>query len=290
MSHNYSIDLKKVKSGKVRDIYEYKNLLLIVASDRISAFDLIMNEPISGKGELLTKISAHWFNCTRHIINNHLIEADFEKFPVELQKYRPELEGRSMLVKKCNVLPVECIVRGYIVGSGWKEYKKSQSVCQIPLPAGLLEFQKLPTPIFTPSTKAEAGHDENISFEQMKSIIGSELAEKIKNISIEIYNFGAKKLEEKGILLADTKFEFGIDESNELLIIDEMLTPDSSRFWLKKYYAPGKEQVNFDKQILRDYLESINWNKKPPPPSLPQEIILKTYEKYKEAFDRIVSK
>lgn len=290
MSHTYSIDLKKVKSGKVRDIYEYKNLLLIVASDRISAFDLIMNEPISGKGELLTKISAHWFNRTRHIIDNHLIEADFEKFPIELKKYRPELEGRSMLVKKCNVLPVECIVRGYIVGSGWKEYQKSQSVCQIPLPAGLLEFQKLPAPIFTPSTKAEAGHDENISFEQMKSIIGNELAEKIKNISIEIYNFGAKKLEEKGIILADTKFEFGIDESNELLIIDEMLTPDSSRFWLKEYYAPGKEQVNFDKQILRDYLESINWNKKPPPPPLPQEIILKTYEKYKEAFVRIVSK
>jgi len=292
MNSIYSPDLgniKKIKSGKVRDIYEFNDMLLIVASDRISAFDVIMNEPIPGKGTILNQISAFWFEQTKRIINNHLVTSDIEHYPEELKKYSAELKDRSMLVKKCKVLPVECIVRGYIAGSGWKEYQKSQTVCKIPLPAGMLQFQKLPFPIFTPSTKADEGHDENITFDQMKSITGESLAEKIKNISIEIYNFGAKKLEQCGIILADTKFEFGLDENKELMIIDEVLTPDSSRFWLKENYLPGREQTNFDKQVLRDYLESINWNKKPPAPALPQEIILKTFDKYKEAYNRIVS-
>lgn len=282
-------NIRKIKSGKVRDIYEFDNMLLIVASDRISAFDVIMNEPIPGKGAILNQISVFWFRHTKNIIKNHLIANDIEKFPEELKKYRAELKDRSMLVKKCKVLPVECIVRGYIAGSGWKEYQKSQTVCKIHLPAGLLQFQKLPFPLFTPSTKADEGHDENITYEEMKDIIGESLAEKIKNISIEIYNFGAKKLEQSGIILADTKFEFGLDENNELMIIDEILTPDSSRFWLKENYLPGHEQTNFDKQVLRDYLESINWDKKPPAPTLPKEIIQKTLDKYKEAYNRIVS-
>ncbi len=292
MNSIYSADLgniKKIKSGKVRDIYEFDNMLLIVASDRISAFDVIMNEPIPGKGAILNQISAFWFEQTKRIIKNHLVASNIEHFPEELKKYSAELKDRSMLVKKCKVLPVECIVRGYIAGSGWKEYQRSQTVCKIPLPAGMLQFQKLPFPIFTPSTKADEGHDENITFEQMKNLIGESIAEKIKNISIEIYNFGAKKLEQCGIILADTKFEFGLDENNELMIIDEVLTPDSSRFWLKENYLPGREQTNFDKQVLRDYLESINWDKKPPAPALPQEIIQKTLDKYKEAYNRIVS-
>jgi len=282
-------NIKKIKSGKVRDIYEFDNMLLIVASDRISAFDVIMNEPIPGKGAILNQISAFWFEQTKRIIKNHLVSSDIKHFPEELKEYTAELKDRSMLVKKCKVLPIECIVRGYIAGSGWKEYQTSQTVCKIPLPAGMLQFQKLPFPIFTPSTKADEGHDENITFEQMKNIIGESLAEKIKNISIEIYNFGAKKLEQCGIILADTKFEFGLDENNELMIIDEVLTPDSSRFWLKENYLPGREQTNFDKASPWKSLESINWDKKPPAPALPQEIIQKTLDKYKEAYNRIVS-
>lgn len=288
--NNYLIELenlKLLKRGKVREIYEVDNFLLFVASDRVSAFDVVMDDPIPEKGRVLTEISAFWFKNTKHIINNHFITNNVDEYPPQCHPYKEQLRNRSMLVKKCKVVPIECIVRGYVAGSGWKEYQKSQTICKIPLPPGLIEHSKLPEPIFTPSTKAEEGHDENISFEQAVEIVGRELAEKLKNYSIELYKFGADYLESRGIILADTKFEFGIDENNELILIDEVLTPDSSRFWLKEQYAPGKPLVNFDKQTIRDYLESIGWNKQPPPPKLPPEIIKKTTEIYLEALKRI---
>lgn len=291
MSIVYKTDLPGVlepRRGKVRDIYEMDKYILIVATDRISAFDVIMNEPIPEKGKILSQISLSWFNRTKHIIRNHFISNNVSDYPSEFQKYKEQLEGRSMLVKKCKPLPIECIVRGYVAGSGWKEYKVSNTICGIPLPEGLLEFSRIPEPIFTPSTKAEVGHDENISPEQAAKMIGKELADKIADVSIELYKFGADFLEKNNIILADTKFEFGTDENGDLCLIDEALTPDSSRFWLKEEYAPGKPQINFDKQVLRDYLESLDWNKQPPPPKLPQEIIERTLEKYKEAFRRIV--
>lgn len=282
-------NIQLVRRGKVRDVYSVGDMLLFVATDRISAFDVIMEQAIPQKGEILSNISAFWFNTTKGIIKNHFITNDFSQFPKELQQFQSQLEGRSMLVNKCNVLPLECIVRGYVAGSGWKEYKKSRTICGIGLPDGLLEYSKLPEPIFTPSTKAEEGHDENISFEQAKKIIGEEKAHILKEKSIALYKFAAEYLEKRGIILADTKFEFGIDDSGEIILIDEALTPDSSRFWLKENYAPGKAQMNFDKQVLRDYLESLNWNKQPPPPTLPNEIIELTAEKYKEALKRIIS-
>lgn len=280
--------LKLLKRGKVRDVYDLGEYLLFIASDRISAFDVIMNQPVPEKGSVLTKISVYWFLNTAHIVKNHFITDNPSEYPEECKPYIELLEGRSMLVTKCKPLPVECVVRGYLAGSGWKEYKEKKTVCGIRLPNGLLEFSKIPAPIFTPSTKAESGHDQNISFEEMKKLIGAELAEKVSKISIDIYNFASEKLEKSNLILADTKFEFGLDENNELLLIDEVLTPDSSRFWLKEHYSPGKPQYNFDKQILRDYLESINWNKQPPPPELPAEIIEKTAEKYREALFRII--
>ncbi|TAL70282.1 MAG: phosphoribosylaminoimidazolesuccinocarboxamide synthase [Bacteroidetes bacterium] len=276
------------RRGKVRDIFELDKYILIVATDRISAFDVIMNEPIPGKGKILSQISATWFNKTKNIIKNHFISNNVDDYPKEFQQFREQLTARSMLVKKCKPLPIECIVRGYVAGSGWKEYKMNQTICGIKLPDGLLEFSKLPEPIFTPSTKAEVGHDENISPERAAELVGKDLADKIAQISIELYKFGAEYLEKNDIILADTKFEFGADETGELFLIDEALTPDSSRFWLKEEYAPGKPQTNFDKQVLRDYLESLDWNKQAPPPALPKEIVEKTLEKYKEAYRRIV--
>jgi phosphoribosylaminoimidazole-succinocarboxamide synthase len=276
------------RRGKVRDIYELNDYLLFVASDRISAFDVIMNEPIPGKGQMLSQISKFWFDKTDHIIPNHFISNNVLDYPKPFHKFTTELEGRSMLVKKCKVLPVECIVRGYIAGSGWKEYKQSRTICGIPIPAGLLEFARLPEPIFTPSTKAEVGHDENISIPQLKELIGSDMADRIADVSIKLYNFASDYLEKRGIIFADTKFEFGIDEKGELILIDEAITPDSSRFWLKEGYAPGKPQYNFDKQVRRDYLESLDWNKKPPPPPLPDDIIEKVIEKYRDAVKRII--
>lgn len=277
-----------IKRGKVRDVYDLGDYLLFIATDRISAFDVIMNEPVPEKGSILTKISVYWFRNTTHIVTNHFITDNPSEYPDICKPYSEMLEGRSMLVKKCNPLPVECVVRGYLAGSGWKEYKEKKSVCGIKLPNGLLEFSKIPSPIFTPSTKAESGHDQNISFEEMQNLIGSELADKVSKISIDIFNFATEKLEKNNLILADTKFEFGLDENNELILIDEVLTPDSSRFWLKENYSPGKPQFNFDKQILRDYLESIDWNKQPPPPVLPSEIIEKTAEKYREALYKII--
>ena len=275
--------------GKVREVFELNDMLLFVASDRISAFDCIMATPVPNKGKILSKISAFWFGLTENIIANHYITNDLNKYPEICRQYSELLEGRSMLVKKCKPLPVEAVVRGYLAGSGWKEYKASGTVCGIKIPEGLREFEKLPEPIFTPSTKADIGHDENINFETMSSMVGNETADIVRKKSIELYNFGWNYLNDRGIILADTKFEFGYDENNEIILIDEVLTPDSSRFWLKEKYEPGKSQYNFDKQVLRDYLESINWNKMPPPPPLPEEIIQLTFEKYEEAYTRIVS-
>lgn len=273
-------DIKLFRRGKVRDVYEVDNKLIFVASDRISAFDVIMNEPIPGKGKILTEISKFWFDKTKHILPNHFISSNVHEFPEVCDKYIHELSGRSMLVEKSNPIMLECVVRGYIAGSGWKEYKKNKSICGVELPDELLEYQKLPTPIFTPSTKAEVGHDENISFEQACKIVGSELAETLRTYSLELYNFAYDYLYSKGIILADTKFEFGINSNGEVILIDEALTPDSSRFWLLEDYKAGKPQMNFDKQVLRDYLESTNWNKQAPPPKLPEDIINKTLEKY----------
>lgn len=276
--------------GKVRDIYDLGDVLLFVATDRISAFDVVMHEPIPFKGIILTQISKFWLLNTKHIVPNHFITDNVEEYPDECKEYSEVLRGRSMLVRKCKPLPIEAIVRGYIAGSGWKEYQKNGTICGIPLPKGLVEFQKLPEPIFTPSTKAEVGHDENVDFEYAKNILGTELAEQVREISLSLFNFASNFLESRNLILADTKFEFGIDDNGNLMLIDEVLTPDSSRFWLKEDYAPGKPQYNFDKQVLRDYLESLNWNKVPPPPHLPESVIEKIVEKYKEAYQRITGK
>lgn len=283
-------DLKLLARGKVRDIYDLGETLLLVTTDRISAFDVIMNEGIPDKGFVLNQISAFWFRMMEDIIPNHIISTDIREFPKECQKYAAALEGRSMLVKKASPLPAECIVRGYISGSGWKDYKTTGSVCGIPLPKNLVESDKLAEPIFTPSTKAELGtHDENISFEEMARLCGQELAEQVRDVTIRIYSKARDYAETKGIIIADTKFEYGIFEG-KLIIIDECITPDSSRFWPKDLYKPGGAQPSFDKQFLRDYLETLDWNKTAPAPPLPDEIIKKTGEKYMEALVKLTGK
>lgn len=283
-------DLKLAGRGKVRDIYDLGDALLIVTTDRISAFDVIMNEGIPDKGYVLTQISSFWFRQMEDIIPNHIISTDVKDFPAECQKYAAQLEGRSMLVKKAKPLPVECIVRGYISGSGWKDYKATGAICGITLPAGLVESSKLEEPIFTPSTKAELGeHDENISFEKCVELVGKEMAEKIRDVTIAIYKRARDIADTKGIIIADTKFEYGIF-NGELIIIDECMTPDSSRFWPKDSYKPGGAQPSFDKQFLRDYLETLDWNKTAPAPPLPAEIVEKTGEKYMEALVRLTGK
>ncbi|MGQ0794401.1 MAG: phosphoribosylaminoimidazolesuccinocarboxamide synthase [Deltaproteobacteria bacterium] len=281
-------DLPAPKRGKVRDNYNLGDRLLIVATDRISAFDVVLPNGIPQKGRVLTQISKYWFDKTGDIVSNHLISTDTADFPQEFSKYAPDLEGRSMLVKKTKPLPVECIVRGYITGSGWKEYQKSKSVCGIPLPSGLVDSSKLEEPLFTPSTKAEEGeHDENITFERTVEILGKELAEWVKSVSIALYSRARDIAEAKGIIIADTKFEFGIDQDGRLILIDEVLTPDSSRFWPRSEYKPGGSQRSFDKQFVRDYLTSIGWNQSPPAPHLPPDVIEKTTEKYLEALSRL---
>jgi phosphoribosylaminoimidazole-succinocarboxamide synthase len=276
--------------GKVRDIYDLGDRLLIVATDRISAFDVVMPNPIPDKGRVLTQLSAFWFDVTREIVPNHVISAHVRDFPKECLPYEEALESRSMLVVKTDVLPIECIVRGYLSGSGWEDYRKTGSVCGIPLPEGLAESSKLEEPIFTPSTKAEQGlHDENIPFEKMEEVVGKDLARRLKSTSIDVYKKARDYAEQRGILIADTKMEFGIKDG-KLILIDELLTPDSSRFWPKEGYRPGGSQKSFDKQFLRDYLLSIRWNKTPPAPQLPQEIIDKTREKYLEAYEKLVGK
>ena len=279
--------IKPLRSGKVRDIFDLGDYLLLVASDRISAFDVVLPNGIPGKGKILTQISAYWFKQTENVISNHLVSIDVRDFPEICQPSRNMLEGRSMLVKKATPLPVECIVRGYISGSGWKEYKNSGTVCGIKLPSGLRESEKLPEPIFTPSTKAEEGHDINISFEEAGKRVGGELAGQLRDISIKIYKKAQNMAEDKGIIIADTKFEFGLI-NNKLILIDEVLTPDSSRFWSIKTYQPGKGQDSYDKQIIRDYLLTLTWDQRPPGPVLPDEIVEKASARYQEIMDILI--
>jgi phosphoribosylaminoimidazole-succinocarboxamide synthase len=274
--------------GKVRDIYDLGQYLLIVATDRISAFDVVMSDPVPGKGEILTRMSAFWFEKTKDIIRNHLITSDPDAYPESCSPYRDRLRGRSMLVKKATPLPVECIVRGFISGSGWKDYRRTGMVSGIPLPEGLRESDQLPRPIFTPSTKAVVGeHDETITQQDMEKLIGADLAAKVTEVSLKIYERAFCIADAAGIIIADTKMEFGLIDG-ELILIDELLTPDSSRFWSKDDYDPGRAQKSFDKQFLRDYLLSISWDQKPPAPVLPAGIISKTKEKYEEALQRLI--
>jgi len=282
-------ELTLAARGKVRDIYDLGEALLIVTTDRISAFDVIMNEGIPGKGRVLTQISAWWFSQMADIMPHHLISTDIKDFPAECVKYASILEGRSMLVKKARPLPAECIVRGYLAGSGWKEYRETGAVCGISLPVGLVESSRLDDPIFTPSTKAELGdHDENITFERMVELCGAAVAEKARRATLEIYGKAREIAAARGIIIADTKFEFGMI-GNDLVLIDECLTPDSSRFWPRDGYRPGTAQPSFDKQYLRDYLETLVWDKKAPAPRLPDEIVRKTAEKYREALTRLTA-
>ena len=272
-------NLKLFKKGKVRSVFEFGEQLLIVASDRISSFDFVLPSGIPNKGRVLTELSEFWFNYTQDVVQNHLISTQWEAFPEALSPYRSFLEGRSMLVKKTELIPIECVVRGYIVGSGWKEYQKSGTVCQIPLPSGLRLADPLPEPIFTPAYKAEEGHDENISIEKMESIVGKALTEKLSKISLELYKKAAEYADARNIILADTKFEFGL-LNDEIVLIDEVFTPDSSRFWPKESYRPGISPPSFDKQIVRDHLEASSWDKQAPAPSLPEDIIEKTAKQY----------
>lgn len=283
-------EIALVSRGKVRDIYDLGEFLLLVATDRISAFDVIMPTPIPDKGKILTQLSVYWFRRFQDSVKNHLVSSTVAEYPDVCHQYEAQLRGRSMLVKKARPLPVECIVRGYLVGSGWKEYKNSGTVCGIRLKEGLLEAQKLDEPIFTPSTKAEKGkHDENISFGKMVDLVGRDIAEKVRELSIFIYEEGAKEALDKGIIIADTKFEFGICD-DELLLIDEVLTPDSSRFWPADEYAPGRTPRSFDKQYLRDYLIEIGWSTDQAPPELPEEVVRNTRSKYMEAYKRLTGK
>jgi phosphoribosylaminoimidazole-succinocarboxamide synthase len=277
------------RKGKVRDIYDLGDKLLLIATDRISAFDVVLPNGIPDKGKVLTQLSAFWFEYTNSIIPNHLISTKVTDFPEATKKYQQMLNGRTMLVKKSRGVEIECVVRGYLAGSGWKEYQKSGTVCGIQLPKGLVESSKLPEPIFTPSTKASSGHDINISEQEMINIIGRDLGKMLKEKSLAIYQTAAKYAESHGIIISDTKFEFGILD-DELILIDEVLTPDSSRFWQQDEYLPGQSQKSFDKQFVRDYLETLDWNKTPPGPILPEEVISKTREKYREAYFRLVGK
>lgn len=275
--------LEKHARGKVRDVYRLGDYLLIVATDRISAFDYILPTGIPDKGRVLTQLSVFWFDFLRDITPVHFVTAAVEEYPDPLPRYRDQLEGRSMLVRRAQMIEVECVARGYLSGSGWKEYSQTGTVCGIPLPPGLRESDKLPEPIFTPATKAQTGHDENISFDAVVNLIGRELAGRLRDITLAIYQRAARYAESRGILIADTKFEFGLI-GGELVLADEVLTPDSSRFWPRETWRPGGPQPSFDKQYVRDYLESIRWNKQPPAPPLPSDVALKTSEKYKEAY------
>ncbi|MFA6499420.1 MAG: phosphoribosylaminoimidazolesuccinocarboxamide synthase [Desulfurivibrionaceae bacterium] len=283
-------NLHLVHRGKVRDLYEVGDHLLMVASDRISAFDVVMDDPIPDKGAILTKLSLFWFDYLKDIVPNHLITANVAEYPAACAPYREQLAGRSLLVKKANPLPVECIVRGYLSGSFWQAYKKDPNVCGFALPAGMRESDKFTEPLFTPSTKAALGtHDENISLAEMEKIVGKEQTARIKDICVRLYVKAADYARSRGIIIADTKFELGICDG-ELILIDEVLTPDSSRFWPQDLYQPGAGQPSFDKQFLRDYLSTLNWGKNPPPPRLPPEIIEKTVFRYREALLKITGR
>jgi phosphoribosylaminoimidazole-succinocarboxamide synthase len=280
--------------GKVRDVYIVdRDHLLIVATDRISAFDYVLGSGIPDKGRVLTQLSAFWFDRLRDIVPNHLVTTNVEAYPASLATYAEQLDGRSMLVRRTEPLSIECVARGYVSGSGWKDYRATGQICGIALPEGLRESDRLPTPIFTPATKAQSGHDENISDDEAAAIVGRDILTQVKTLTLRLYATGAAHAAAQGILLADTKFEFGIvshGERRELLLIDEALTPDSSRFWPANQYAPGRAQSSFDKQFVRDYLESIRWNKQPPVPSLPEDVVRRTREKYLEAFRRLTGR
>jgi phosphoribosylaminoimidazole-succinocarboxamide synthase len=285
-----SVDLpgiRKIRSGKVREVFDLEESLLIVATDRISAFDCILPDPIPGKGEILTQLSAFWFQKFRQL-PNHFITADFKEFPEILEPHAASLRRRSMLVRKSIPLPIECVVRGYLAGSGWKEYGESGTVCGIPLPPGLKQAARLPEPIFTPATKAESGHDENISWSKCCEILGSETATIVRDWSLSLYTGGSSHAATRGIIIADTKFEFGFHD-NKILLIDECLTPDSSRFWPADRYEVGVSPLSYDKQFVRDYLETLDWDKTPPAPHLPPAVIEKTAQKYQEAFERLAT-
>ena len=279
-------DITFLRKGKVRDIYEVGDYLLMIATDRISAFDVVLPNSIPGKGRLLTQISLYWLSQVQGIIKNHIVATEVRDYPSVCHKYADQLEGKSMLVKKAKPMPVECIVRGYLSGSGWKEYQKSGTVCSMKLPEGLLESSKLAAPIFTPSTKADEGHDINISFEEMKKIVGQDMGEKLRDVSLKVYTKARDLAEKKGIIIADTKFEFGMF-NDELILIDEVLTPDSSRFWSAKTYQPGKGQDSYDKQIVRDYLLTLDWDQTYPGPVLPDEIVNKAIARYREIYEII---
>jgi len=283
------LPFKPHSRGKVRDTYELGDRLLMVATDRLSAFDVVFNEGIPLKGAVLTQLSAFWFGKTGKIIRNHLISTEVKDFGSEAQKFEKSLRLRSMLIKKAKPVKVECVVRGYLAGSGWKSYQKSTSICGIPLPSGLKESSELPEPIFTPTTKADVGHDTDINVSQLAGKIGADLAHELEEKSIRLYSFARDFARKRGIIIADTKFEFGMD-GDELILIDEALTPDSSRFWPADDWEPGRSQKSFDKQYVRDYLESINWNKSPPPPPLPKHIIEGTSKKYIEAYEKLTGK
>ena len=277
-------DLPRYARGKVRDVYQADDRLLIVATDRLSAFDFVLPTGIPDKGRVLTQLSIFWFDFLRDLIPTHFLTADVNQYPAALAAFRGQLEGRSMLVKRARMVEVECVARGYLSGSGWKEYRERGSVCGIALPAGLKESDKLPEPIFTPATKAQSGHDENVSFKHVSSAIGTELASRLRDLTLAIYLRAAAYAETRGILLADTKFEFGF-VGDELLLCDEVLTPDSSRFWPADTYRPGGPQLSYDKQFVRDYLESIHWDKRPPAPALPLAVAARTGDKYRQAFE-----
>ena len=277
-------DIGVPKRGKVRDIYDLDDNLLLVATDRISAFDVVLPDGIPGKGRVLTQISLFWFRQMERMVENHVVATDVAEFPKMVRKYRHTLEGRSILVKKAKPLPVECIVRGYLSGSGWKEYREKGTVCGMRLPEGLVESSRLEEPIFTPSTKAEEGHDINISFDETKRIVGDGMAERIRDLSLSIYRKARETAQKREIIIADTKFEFGIYD-NRVILIDEILTPDSSRFWSLRDYRPGRSQDSFDKQIVRDYLLTLDWDQRPPGPTLPGEIISRTAERYREIME-----
>ena len=282
-------DIEFFKRGKVREIYNLKDRFLMVATDRISCFDVVLPTEIPRKGEVLTKLSVFWFEFTKDIISSHFISADIDSFPEEVQRYREMLRDRSMLVKKAKPIPVECVVRGYLSGSGWKEYKEMQSICGVRLPKGLKESEKLPEPIFTPATKEDIGHDINVTQEHIEKTVGKDTANKLKTISLTLYKKASEYAASKGIIIADTKFEFGFS-GEEIILIDEVLTPDSSRFWPKDEYSPGKSQPSFDKQFVRDYLETLDWDKSSPGPELPEEIVEKTTQKYMQALKMITGK
>lgn len=279
--------LTLVRRGKVRDVYAVGDQLVMIATDRISAFDYVLGSGIPDKGRILNQLSAFWFGRTSHIVTNHLISTNVDDYPAETREYRSQLEGRSSLVRRTNPLPVECVARGYISGSGWKDYLATGEVCGIPLPAGMRESDRLPEVMFTPATKAESGHDENISEAQAANVVGTELLARLKALTLDLYAYGVAHAESKGIILADTKFEFGLTDEGELILIDEMMTPDSSRYWPKDTYAPGGPQLSFDKQYVRNYLESIKWNKQPPVPSLPDDVVQNTRAKYLDAYRRL---